>query len=218
MKCVRRYLVLVIFCKQKDFLCLFQQTFLRCYQTKKPADIFFNSRLKWILRRNLEYFALPNYKGVVIAGVDWWNISKAIKRGTVFLGSGSYKNQTQKKERESEICPELEFNTPIHSYLQLGKGKNFIWLMYFPILLQGNFCNWKNLFLWAGGILSNCILFIIFLQVFFKIYFSENPLIIKPLDWFALEIDLPVFMRQWLILTGFLNNYHLSYQKFRHAK
>ena len=31
---LRRYLVLVIFCLQKDFLGLFQQTFLRYYLTK----------------------------------------------------------------------------------------------------------------------------------------------------------------------------------------
>ena len=56
---------------------------------------------------------MPNYSGVVIAGVDWRNISKSIKMGSVFFRSNSHKNQTQKSEVGVEICPKLELITQL---------------------------------------------------------------------------------------------------------
>ena len=56
---------------------------------------------------------MPNYRGVVIAGVDWRNISKSIKMGSVFFRSNSHKNQTQKSETGVEIRPKLELITQL---------------------------------------------------------------------------------------------------------
>ena len=56
---------------------------------------------------------MPNYSGVVIAGVDWRNISKSIKMGSVFFRSNSHENQTQKSEIGVEICPKLELITQL---------------------------------------------------------------------------------------------------------
>lgn len=56
---------------------------------------------------------MPNYRGVVIAGVDWRNISKSIKMGSVFFRSNSHKNQTQKSKTGVEIRPKLELITQL---------------------------------------------------------------------------------------------------------
>ena len=74
------------------------------------------SKLKKITRRNLQYFVILNYGGVAIVGLDWWNISKSIKKGAVFFRSQTYKNQTQKSEI-SDICPKLKFNRPLPLYI-----------------------------------------------------------------------------------------------------
>ena len=93
-----------------------------------------------------------------------------------------------------------------HISLQLGEEENFIWLIYFPILLQGNFSNWRYLY----AIEFKCI---------FLSFFSESvrKYISVKTHWHLNQLIgllcISIFRFLWdrgLYQTGFSNNYRLT--------
>ena len=93
-----------------------------------------------------------------------------------------------------------------HISLQLGKEENFIRLIYFLILLQGNFSNWRYLY----AIEFKCI---------FLSFFSESvrKYISVKTHWHLNQLIgllcISIFRFLWdrgLYQTGFSNNYRLT--------
>ena len=116
-----------------------------------------------------------------------------------------------KKVKQVTFTQNWNITDPLpHISLQLSKGENFIWHICFPILLKGNFNNWKYLFLWSEAIEFKCILFIIFLRVCWKIHFSENPRILKSVYCLQCKSICQFLWDRGLYWTGFSNNYCLT--------
>ena len=128
-----------------------------------------------------------------------------------FLDYKRNKNQTQKREI-GDICPKLKFNRPLPPYIPtIRQGLRTLFdLYFFPILLQGNFSNWRYLFLWSDAIEFKCI----FLSLFSG---SVRKYISVKTHWYLNQlIDLQcksICRFLWdrgLYRTGFSNNYRLT--------